>query len=86
VLPGALYHTYPSASKEFRWQFLFQQNNLIGTQGVEGIAQTLRERLARWMDGADDPLRKGPVPLPKWAKATNPDAFLPEEQPLIIGE
>ena len=63
-----------------------QQNNLIGTEGNEGVERELREAPARWMEETEDPLCEGLVPLPPGAKTTNPDAIEPNEQPWIVGD
>ena len=63
-----------------------QQNNLIGGPGTDEIVSKFRRALTEWMEETDDPLCEGPVPLPKFVKTTNPDAFAPSEQPWIVGE
>ena len=63
-----------------------QQNNLIDSPALAGTRQELRRSLDDWMATTDDPLCKGPVPLPNGVQATDPDAFSPGQEPLLVGE
>ncbi len=63
-----------------------QQNNLIGTPGMDQAAQELRQSLARWMKETDDPLCDGAAPQIEGIKVTNPDAFLADKQQSLVGE
>ena len=56
------------AEEEMLYDLVFdplETNNLIGRPRVASIHAELRERLARWMEETDDPLRRGPVPGPR---------------------
>ena len=44
-----------------------EMRNLSDDQRLSGVADELRERLARWMAETEDPLLDGPVPLPPGA-------------------
>ena len=63
-----------------------EMDNLIGRPEFSSIKEELRESLHQWMQETNDPVCHGNVPLPKGAKTTDPDAFSPEQEPLIIGE
>ena len=62
-----------------------QQNNLIGRSELAPIQAQLRQSLDDWMAATDDPLLQGPIPLPKGAEATDPNAFSPGQKPLLVG-
>jgi len=64
------------------FEFLFdlksdplERNNLINSPGHKKIAAVLKIKLAGWMKKTDDPLLKGPVPLPERAVVTPPWAY-----------
>ncbi|NKB66975.1 MAG: sulfatase-like hydrolase/transferase [Candidatus Latescibacteria bacterium] len=63
-----------------------QQNNLLGRPDLAEIESGLRGELADWMEATDDPLRHGPVPLPKGVQVTHTEAFSPGQEPLVVGE
>jgi arylsulfatase A-like enzyme len=63
-----------------------QMNNLIDNAAKQEIVCDLRASLERWMDETDDPLRHGPVSLPPGVMSTDPDAYSPEAQPLLVGD
>lgn len=63
-----------------------QQNNLIDRADLAGTLADLRARLEGWMEETDDPIRRGPIPIPTGAQATDVDAFSPGQLPLITGE
>jgi N-sulfoglucosamine sulfohydrolase len=48
--------------------------NRIGDPSLAPVADDLRRRLHRWMEGTGDPLLRGPVPLPPGAETNDPDA------------
>ncbi len=63
-----------------------QHNNIIDKHAE--LAQTMSQQLDQWMEKTDDPLRHGPVQLPKGVGAftTNPDAYSPREDPLTFAD
>lgn len=63
-----------------------QRNNLAGRPELKRIEEELRRALQQWMQETRDPVCDGSVPLPTGAKTTDPDAFSPDQEPLIIGE
>ncbi len=46
-----------------------------------GVADQMRDRLDRWMRETDDPLLKGPVPLPEGGVINDADGISPTESP-----
>jgi arylsulfatase A-like enzyme len=63
-----------------------QRNNLVDRPELQGVVENLCKSLKDLMEATDDPLCKGPVPLPRGVKATDPDAFSPYDEPFIVGE
>ena len=63
-----------------------QQNNLIGQPELASVEAGLRASLDDWMCTTDDPILEGPIRLPKGVMATDPDAYSPGQEPLIVGE
>lgn len=63
-----------------------QQNNLCGQPELAQTQAQLRECLEDWMEESDDPLVHGPILLPKGVQVTDPDAFSPGQEPLLVGE
>lgn len=61
------------------------QNNLSGLPAHAETEASLAASLEAWMRETDDPLRHGPVPLPKDVQATDPDAQSPGQEPLLVG-
>jgi N-sulfoglucosamine sulfohydrolase len=64
------------------FEFLFdlksdplERENMIDSPQYKNIATRLKKKLARWMEKTDDPLLKGPVPLPEGAVVTPPWAY-----------
>ncbi len=55
-----------------------ESNNLIGRPEMQPVLDELRGRLDQWMRQTDDPLLRGPIPLPEGAIATPPDQYSPE--------
>jgi arylsulfatase A-like enzyme len=54
-----------------------ERGNLAGDPAFEAVLQEMRGRLDRWMQATNDPLLRGPVPLPEGGMANNPDALSP---------
>lgn len=63
-----------------------QQNNLVGKPQKAEVETRLRGELDEWMKQTEDPLLHGSIPLPKGVQATDPDAFSPGQEPLLVGE
>jgi N-sulfoglucosamine sulfohydrolase len=64
------------------YDLLFDPNEACNRAGDEACADVLtdmRRRLDTWMEATNDPLLEGPVPLPKGAKANDPDGVSPQE-------
>jgi len=55
----------------------FELENLAASAEHEKVLAELRERLDRWMEETDDPLRHGPVPPPEGAYVTPEDSYKP---------
>ena len=55
-----------------------ERENLIDDPAHAEAAAALRGRLEEWMAATDDPLLRGPVPLPAGAVANAPDDFSPK--------
>jgi N-sulfoglucosamine sulfohydrolase len=49
-----------------------EERNLIHDPAYGAVARDLRGRLRRWMEETDDPLLRGPVPLPPRGRANSP--------------
>ena len=62
-----------------------QQHDLSGRSELAQTHQQLRRELDEWMEATDDPLRRGPVHLPRGVQATHPDACSPGQEPLLVG-
>lgn len=56
-----------------------EQNNLINNQSLASVASEMRSRMDRWMRASDDPLLKGPIPLPPGTVANRPDDVSPKD-------
>ena len=55
-----------------------ERRNLIADPQHAAVARELRARLDRWMAETDDPLLRGPVPLPPGAVTTSVDELDPD--------
>lgn len=60
-------------------------NNLAGQSRFDAPLAEMRGRLDRWMRETDDPLLKGPVPLPPGGFANSPDQISPRDPPAEFG-
>jgi arylsulfatase A-like enzyme len=58
-----------------------ESRDLSGDPAHGEVLSTLRERLERWMEETDDPLRHGPVEPPPGAIVNRQDAVSPAEEP-----
>jgi arylsulfatase A-like enzyme len=58
-----------------------QLRNLIDDPAMATVREELRGRLHAWMQATDDPLRRGPVPLPAGSVANPVDGHSPDETP-----
>ena len=56
-----------------------ERNNLAHDPAHRATLKEMRTRLAAWMKRTDDPLLKGPIPLPVGYITTNPDAVSPDD-------
>lgn len=54
-----------------------EAHNLAGDPGSEATAQLLREQLQNWMAKTDDPILRGPIPLPPGAILDDPEGLAP---------
>jgi arylsulfatase A-like enzyme len=69
-------------ASEQLYDLVFDPNecaNLAGELALAPVLADMRGRLDRWMEETDDPLLRGPVPLPPGAVANDPDGLSPEE-------
>lgn len=62
-----------------------QQNNLIGQAGLVAVEAQLRLSLDNWMHETQDSILEGPIRLPQGVMVTDPDAYSPGQEPLIVG-
>ena len=60
-----------------------ESNNLAGDAAYGPVLADLRQRLDRWMEETDDPLRHGAPPAPAGAQFNDPDGLSPNE-PLMV--
>jgi len=70
------------------YDLLFDPNeacNVAGAPASAGVLAEMRGRLDKWMQDTNDPLLKGPVPLPPGAKANDPDGLSPNEEMTVLG-
>ncbi len=63
-----------------------QQNNLVGRADLSEVESELRASLHDWMQQTEDPLLAGPIQLPAGVMVTDPDAYSPGQEPLIVGK
>jgi len=56
-----------------------EQNNLAPDSKSSSLLADMRSRMDRWMTRTDDPLLKGPVPMPPGAKVNPVDQTSPQE-------
>lgn len=68
------------------YDLLFDPNEACNRAADEtciDVITDMRKRLDAWMEATSDPLLEGPVPLPKGAKANDPDGVSPQETPFV---
>ena len=53
--------------------------NLAEEPSMDRVLSEMRQRLRRWMGKTDDPLLRGPVPLPPGAVASRPEDVCPRD-------
>jgi N-sulfoglucosamine sulfohydrolase len=58
-----------------------ERANIASDPAVESILRDMRGRLDSWMEATNDPLLKGPVPLPPGCVVNDPNGTSPQEQP-----
>ncbi len=51
-----------------------EANNLAADPAAASVLSEMRGRLERWMTATDDPLLRGPIPAPRGAVVSDPDA------------
>jgi len=56
-----------------------ERNNCADDPACSDALAEMRERLDRWMHATDDPLLRGPVPLPPGAVMNDPDDLSPDD-------
>ena len=54
-----------------------ERHNLAADPALAPVLESLRQRLGRWMEETDDPLLRGPVPVPPGATVGAPEARSP---------
>ena len=62
-----------------------EAHNCAADPTLRAVLDDMRQRLQAWMEATDDPLLRGPVPLPPGAVANDPDGRSPEEPPTLHG-
>ena len=70
------------------YDLLFDPNeacNVAGDKARASVLAEMRGRLDRWMQATNDPILKGPVPLPPGAKANDPDGLSATEEMTVLG-
>lgn len=61
-----------------------ESNNLASDAAYGPVLADLRQRLERWMEETDDPLRHGAPPAPAGAQFNDPDGLSPNEPLMVI--
>lgn len=77
------WQTNPLETEESLYDLIFdptEQNNLATSADHKEVLAEMRERLDRWMKRTDDPILRGPIPLPLGAKTTDPNAITYRDQ------
>ena len=63
-----------------------ENRNLSGDPRYGRVLAQLRDRLDGWMVETDDPLLKGPVPMPPGARVNAPTQISPDDEPVAADE
>ena len=58
-----------------------ESHNLAGDPGAAAQLSEMRALLDRWMHETDDPLLRGPMPIPPGAVVNDPDTVSPSDRP-----
>ncbi len=58
-----------------------EHNNLVGEPNLKTTLNDMRGRLDSWMKSTNDPLLKGPVPLPPGGLTNDPNGVSPQDRP-----
>lgn len=56
-----------------------EANNLAGDARAAAVLQEMSGRLDRWMEQTNDPILRGPIPLPQGGVTTHPDDYAPNK-------
>jgi N-sulfoglucosamine sulfohydrolase len=59
-----------------------ETRNAAGDPASKAALEEMRGRLARWMQATNDPILRGPIPLPPGAVANDPNGTSPNERPV----
>jgi hypothetical protein len=60
-----------------------ERNNLVDDPKYSRILKDLKNRLDSWMERTNDPLLKGPVPMPQGATVNRREGLHPEDKDYI---
>ena len=60
-----------------------EANNVAADPGHVAVLDEMRERLDRWMERTNDPLRKGWIDPPKGVRLNDPKGISPSEPPFV---
>jgi N-sulfoglucosamine sulfohydrolase len=77
-----------SPAAEQLYDLIFDPNethNLAEMPSMANVLNQMRDRLARWMHGTQDPLLSGSVPAPTGARVNDPDGLSPSEPTHVVG-
>jgi hypothetical protein len=56
-----------------------EHENLVTDSAAHAALLEMRNRLDRWMERTQDPLLRGPIPVPPGAQVNDPDGVSPKE-------
>jgi arylsulfatase A-like enzyme len=80
------WHAQPVAQEQL-YDLIFDPNeasNRAGDLALDDVLVEMRARLDAWMRATDDPLLRGPVPLPPGAVANDPSDLSPEDPTTVV--